>query len=212
MTQAGFILVQCDAMGTAFRSKAFHDVSWHNLSDAGFPDRIAWIKAAAEKYPYMDATRVGIFGTSAGGQNAAAAVLFHPEFYKCAVANSGCHDNRLDKASWNEQWMGYMPPDKIWSKDPDNWYSQNSNIDNAAKLRGKLFLIVGEMDDNVPPESTMRFVDALIKAKKDFDLLVVPGANHGAGSPVTQRRTLDFFVHNLLGKEPPDRNAEEASN
>lgn len=212
MTDAGFILVQCDAMGTAFRSKAFHDVCWHNLADAGFPDRIAWIKALAAKYPYMDVSRVGIFGTSAGGQNAAAAVIFHPEFYKCAVANSGCHDNRLDKASWNEQWMGYLPPDKIWSKDADNWYSQNSNIDNAAKLRGKLFLIVGEMDDNVPPESTMRFVDALIKAKKDFDLLVVPGANHGAASPVTQRRTLDFFVHNLQGKEPPDRNAEEASN
>ena len=212
MTDAGFIVVQCDAMGTAFRSKAFHDVCWHNLSDGGFPDRIAWIKAAAAKYPYMDADRVGIFGTSAGGQNAAAAVLFHPEFYKVAVANSGCHDNRLDKASWNEQWMGYMPPDKLWSKDPDNWYSKCSNIDNAAKLRGKLFLIVGEMDDNVPPESTMRFVDALIKARKDFDLLVVPGANHGAASPVTQRRTLDYFVHNLLGKEPPDRNTEEASN
>jgi len=212
MTDAGFILVQSDAMGTAFRSKAFHDVCWHNLADAGFPDRIAWIKAAAAKYPYMDATRVGIFGTSAGGQNAAAAVLFHPEFYKCAVANSGCHDNRLDKASWNEQWMGYMPPDKIWSKDADNWYAQCSNIDNAAKLRGKLFLIVGEMDDNVPPESTMRFVDALIKARKDFDLLVVPGANHGAASPVTQRRTLDFFVHNLQGKEPPDRNAEDSAN
>ena len=213
MTDAGFILVQCDAMGTAFRSKAFHDVCWHNLADAGFPDRIAWIKAAAAKYPYMDATRVGIYGTSAGGQNAAAAVLFHPEFYKCAVANSGCHDNRLDKASWNEQWMGYMPPDKLWSKDADNWYSQCSNIDQAAKLRGKLFLIVGEMDDNVPPESTMRFVDALIKAKKDFDLLVVPGANHGAASPVTQRRTLDFFVHNLQGKEPPDRNnMEQAAN
>jgi dipeptidyl aminopeptidase/acylaminoacyl peptidase len=211
MAEAGFILVQCDAMGTAFRSKAFHDVCWHNLSDAGLPDRIAWIKAAAEKYPYMDINRVGIFGTSAGGQNAAAAVIFHPEFYKCAVANSGCHDNRLDKASWNEQWMGYLSPDKIWSKDSDNWYAQNSNIDNAAKLRGKLFLIEGEMDDNVPPESTMRFVDALIKAKKDFDFLVVPGANHGAASPVTQRRTLDFFVHNLQGKEPPDRNAESVA-
>lgn len=207
LTDAGFILVQCDAMGTAFRSKAFHDVCWHNLADAGFPDRILWIKAAAAKYPYMDISRVGIFGTSAGGQNAAAAVIFHPEFYKCAVANSGCHDNRLDKASWNEQWMGYMPPDKIWTKDPDNWYSQCSNIDNAARLRGKLFLIVGEMDDNVPPESTMRFADALIKAKKDFDLLVVPGANHGAASPVTQRRTQDFFAHNLMGIEPPDRNA-----
>jgi len=189
LTAAGFILVQCDAMGTAFRSKAFHDLCWHNLADAGFPDRIAWIKAAAAKYPYMDISRVGIFGTSAGGQNAAAAVIFHPEFYKCAVANSGCHDNRLDKASWNEQWMGCLPPDKMWTKDPDNWYSQCSNIDNAARLRGKLFLIVGEMDDNVPPESTMRFVDALIKAKKDFELLVVPGANHGAASPVPQRPT-----------------------
>jgi len=211
MTDAGFILVQCDAMGTAFRSKAFHDVCWHNLADAGFPDRIAWIKAAAAKYPYMDISRVGIFGTSAGGQNAAAAVLFYPAFYKVAVVNSGCHANRLDKASWNEQWMGYMPPDKIWSKDPDNWYSKCSNIDNAAKLRGKLFLIVGEMDSNVPPESTMRFVDALIKARKDFDLLVVPGADHGAASPVTQRRTLDYFVHNLQVKEPPDRNSEDAT-
>jgi dipeptidyl aminopeptidase/acylaminoacyl peptidase len=211
MTDAGFILVQCDAMGTAFRSKAFHDVCWHNLADAGLPDRIAWIKAAAAKYPYMDITRVGIFGTSAGGQNAAGAVLFHPEFYKAAVANSGCHDNRLDKASWNEQWMGYMPPDKIWSKDPDNWYSKCSNIDNAAKLRGNLFLIVGELDDNVPPESTYRFVDALIKARKDFEMLVVPGANHGAGSPITERRTLDFFKHHLMGIEPPDRNAGDAN-
>ncbi|HEU5396118.1 MAG TPA: DPP IV N-terminal domain-containing protein [Verrucomicrobiae bacterium] len=209
-TDAGFVVVQCDAMGTAFRSKAFHDVCWHNLKDAGLPDRIAWIKAAAKKYRWMDVTRVGIFGTSAGGQDAAAAVLDHADFYKCAVANSGCHDNRLDKASWNEQWMGYLPHDKIWSKDPDNWYSQNSNVDNAAKLRGKLFLIVGEMDDNVPPESTFRFVDALIKAKKDFDLLVVPGANHGAASPVTERRTVDFFVHNLLGQEPPNRNAGNA--
>jgi dipeptidyl aminopeptidase/acylaminoacyl peptidase len=209
LNELGFITVQMDAMGTAFRSKAFHDVCWHNIADAGFPDRIAWINSAGAKYPYMDLTRVGIFGTSAGGQNAAAAVLFHPEFYKAAVANSGCHDNRLDKASWNEQWMGYMPPDKIWSKEEDNWYSQCSNIDNAAKLKGKLFLIVGEMDDNVPPESTMRFVDALIKAGKNFDLLVVPGANHGAGSRVTQSRTQDFFVHNLLGKEPPDRNASD---
>ena len=211
MTDAGFILVQCDAMGTAFRSKAFHDVCWHNLADAGLPDRIAWIKAAAAKYPFMDITRVGIFGTSAGGQNAAGAVLFHPEFYKAAVANCGCHDNRLDKASWNEQWMGYMPPDKIWSKDPDNWYSKCSNIDNAAKLRGNLFLIVGELDDNVPPESTYRFVDALIKARKDFEMLVVPGANHGAGSPITERRTLDFFKHHLMGIEPPDRNAGDTN-
>jgi dipeptidyl aminopeptidase/acylaminoacyl peptidase len=208
--QLGFIVVQCDAMGTANRSKAFHDVCWHNLGDGGFPDRIAWIKAAGVQHPEMDLTRVGIFGTSAGGQNAAGAVIFHPEFYKAAVANSGCHDNRLDKASWNEQWMGYMPAAKIWDKSDDNWYSKSSNIDNAARLGGKLFLIVGEMDDNVPTESTLRLVDALIKAGKDFDFLEVPGANHGAGSRVTQRRTQDFFVQNLLGESPPNRNAGQS--
>jgi dipeptidyl aminopeptidase/acylaminoacyl peptidase len=207
LANLGFIVVQIDGMGTANRSKAFHDVCWHNLGDGGFPDRIAWIKAAAALHPEMDLSRVGIFGTSAGGQSAAGAVIFHPEFYKAAVANSGCHDNRIDKASWNEQWMGYMPPGKIWTKDPDNWYSRSSNIDNAAKLGGKLLLIVGELDDNVPPESTLRFVDALIKAGKDFDFLEVPGANHGAASPITQRRTQDFFVQTLLDKPPPNRNA-----
>ena len=103
--------------------------------------------------------------------------------------------------------MGYMPPDKLWSHDPDNWYSQCSNIDNAAKLKGKLLLIVGEMDSNVPTESTLRFVDALIKAGKDFDMLVVPGADHGAPSRITQRKTHDFFLRNLLHEEPPDYNA-----
>ena len=208
----GIIVVKLDAMGTANRSKAFHDVCWHNLKDAGFPDRILWIKAAAAKYPCMDLTRVGIFGTSSGGQSAAGAVLFHSDFYKVAVANSGCHDNRLDKASWNEQWMGYLPPDKLWSHDADNWYSQSSNIDNASKLGGKLLLIVGEMDSNVPPESTYRFVDALIKAGKDFDMLVVPGADHGATSRITARKTHDFFLRNLLHEEPPDYNSENAAN
>jgi dipeptidyl aminopeptidase/acylaminoacyl peptidase len=206
-TGAGFIVVKIEGMGTANRSKAFQDVCWHNLADAGFPDRILWIKAAAAKYHYMDLSRVGIFGTSAGGQSAAGAVIFHPEFYKVAVANCGCHDNRLDKSTWNEQWMGFLPHEKIWSRDADNWFSQSSNIDNAARLGGKLFLLVGELDENVPPESTFRLVDALIKARKDFDLLVVPGAGHGAASPVTARRTLDYFVHNLLGQEPPNRNA-----
>ena len=120
-TEAGFILVQMDAMGTAFRSKAFHDVCWHNLADAGFPDRIAWIKAAAAQYPYMDTTRVGILAPQPENKVRAPPpqFCFIPEFYKCAdKANSGCHDNRLDKASWNEQWMGYLPPDEIWSDRP----------------------------------------------------------------------------------------------
>jgi dipeptidyl aminopeptidase/acylaminoacyl peptidase len=200
LTDLGFIVVEMDAMGTAFRSKAFHDVCWHNLKDAGFPDRILWHRAVAAKYPYYDISRVGIFGTSAGGQNAGGAVLFHPDFYKAAVANCGCHDNRLDKASWNEQWMGYPVGPQ---------YSECSNIDNAWRLKGKLFLIVGEMDSNVPPESTLRFADALIRAQKDFDLLVVPGADHGIRGPAfayAERRMRDFFVRSLFDKEPPDRN------
>jgi dipeptidyl-peptidase 4 len=207
LTELGFIVVQIDGMGTANRSKAFHDVCYKNLKDGGFPDRILWIQAAARKYPYLDLSRVGVYGNSAGGQNAAAAVLFHPEFYQAAVASCGCHDNRMDKASWNEQWMGYEPPEKIWSTDPENWYSQSSNIDNAHRLQGKLFLIVGEMDTNVPPESTMRFADALIRAGKDFDLLLIPNGGHGMGGAYGQRRMQDFFVRHLLGLEPPDRNS-----
>ncbi|HZW31580.1 MAG TPA: DUF885 family protein, partial [Isosphaeraceae bacterium] len=190
LTDLGFIVVQIDGMGTANRSKAFHDVCWHNLKDAGFPDRILWHQAVARKYPYYDLARVGITGVSAGGQNATAGVLFHPEFYQVAVSACGCHDNRMDKASWNEQWMGYpVGP----------WYSESSNIDNAHRLRGKLLLIVGEMDTNVPPESTMRLVDALIQANKDFELLVVPNANHGMGGAYGQRRMHEFFVRHLLG-------------
>ncbi len=184
----GFIVVRIDGMGTAFRSKAFHDVCWHNLKDAGFPDRIAWMKAAAAKYPEMDITRVGVFGTSAGGQNAASAVLHHSDFYKAAVAACGCHDNRMDKASWNEQWMGYPVGPH---------YAENSNIDHAGKLGGKLLLIVGELDRNVPPESTLRFADALIKADKDFEMLVVPGMGHSDGGAYGQRRTREFFQKHL---------------
>ena len=198
-TNLGFIVVQMDAMGTANRSKAFHDVCWHNLKDAGFPDRILWHKAVAEQYPYYDISRVGIYGTSAGGQNAAGAVLFHPEFYKVAVASCGCHDNRMDKASWNEQWLGYPVGPQ---------YSENSNIDNANRLKGHLMLIVGELDDNVPPESTIRFVDALIKADKDFDFVMIPGARHGSGGPHGEHKRRDFFLRHLMGLEIENHNAE----
>jgi dipeptidyl aminopeptidase/acylaminoacyl peptidase len=211
LTDLGFVVVQMDGMGTANRSKAFHDVCWKNLKDAGFPDRILWHKAVAAKYPWYDLSRVGLYGVSAGGQSAAGGVLFHPEFYKAAVAACGCHDNRLDKASWNEQWMGYATHEQLWSTNADNWYSQSSNIDNAWRLQGKLLLIVGEMDHNVPPESTLRFVDALIKAGKDFEMLVVPGADHGLGGAYGQRRLEDFFVRNLLHKEPPDHNRTMAA-
>jgi dipeptidyl aminopeptidase/acylaminoacyl peptidase len=197
LTDLGFIVVKIDGMGTANRSKAFHDVCWHNLKDAGFPDRILWHKAVAAKYPYYDLSRVGIYGTSAGGQNAAGALLFHGDFYKAAVAACGCHDNRMDKASWNEQWMGYPVGPQ---------YAASSNIEHAKKLQGKLLLIVGELDTNVPPESTLRFVDALIKAGKDFDFLMVPGMGHSNGGAYGTRRMQDFFVRHLHGVEPPDRN------
>ena len=127
LVELGFVVVSIDGMGTSNRSKAFHDVCWKNLKDAGFPDRIAWMKAAGAKYKYMDLNRVGIYGWSAGGQNAMAALLFHNDFYKVAVALCGCHDNRMDKIWWNEQWMGYPI---------DESYSASSNVDNACRLKG----------------------------------------------------------------------------
>ena len=194
VAELGFIVVQIDGMGTSNRSKAFHDVCWQNLADAGLPDRVLWITAAAETYPYMDAERVGIYGGSAGGQNAAAAVMTHGDFYSVAVADCGCHDNRMDKLWWNEQWMG-------WPVGPH--YEANSNVTLAPGLEGKLLLIVGEMDSNVDPASTMQVVDALIRADKDFEMLVIPGAGHGAAEGrYGSRRRADFFVRHLLGVEP----------
>jgi hypothetical protein len=197
LAELGFIVVQIDGMGTTNRSKAFHDVCWKNLGDHGLPDRILWMKAAAEKYPYMDISRVGIYGTSAGGQSSTAALLFHPEFYKVAVSSCGCHDNLMDKAWWNEQWMGYPVGPH---------YKEQSNITNAGKLQGRLLLMVGELDDNVPPESTYRLADALIKAKKEFELVVLPGVGHTSGEFFGDRKRMNFFVRHLLHQEPPDWN------
>ena len=195
LAELGFIVVQMDGMGTSWRSKAFHDVCWKNIKDGGFPDRIAWMKAAAAKYPYMDISRVGVFGGSAGGQNAVAAVLFYPDFYKVAVASCGCHDNRMDKMWWNEQWMGYPVGPQ---------YAESSNVVNAHRLQGNLMLIVGELDDNVDPASTMQLADALIKAKKDFELIVIPGMAHSGGGEYGERKRRDFFVKHLLGVDPPE--------
>jgi dipeptidyl aminopeptidase/acylaminoacyl peptidase len=207
LADIGFIVVQIDGMGTGNRSKAFHDVAWKNLGDAGFPDRILWHKALAAKYPWYDLTRVGLYGGSAGGQNALGGLLFHPEFYKAAVAYAGCHDNRMDKIWWNEQWMG-------WPIGPQ--YSASSNVDNAHRLRGELLLVVGEMDSNVDPASTMQVVHRLIKHNKNFDLLVVPGANHGAArgdryATYGDHKRNDFFVRHLLQTTPPAWNQAAAS-
>lgn len=195
LVELGFIVVSIDGMGTSNRSKAFHDVCWKNLKDAGFPDRIAWMKAAGAKYKYMDLNRVGIYGWSAGGQNAMAALLFHNDFYKVAVALCGCHDNRMDKIWWNEQWMGYPI---------DASYSTSSNVDNAYRLKGKLLLINGELDDNVDPASTLQVVSALMKANKNFEQFYLPGKTHSLGGPFEMHKMHDFFVKNLLGQEPPE--------
>ncbi|WP_420239317.1 DPP IV N-terminal domain-containing protein [Telmatobacter bradus] len=203
LTELGFVVVQMDGMGTNNRSRAFHDVAWRNLKDAGFADRILWHKAYAAAHPWYDVNRVGVFGTSAGGQNALAALLFHPEFYKAAVANCGSHDNRMDKIWWNEQWMG-------WPVGP--WYAESSNVDNAWRLEGKLLLVVGEMDKNVDPSTTLQVVDRLIKADKDFELAVVPGGGHGAGGDWGARKLMDFFVRNLEGAATPNWNQPEAKN
>jgi len=201
LAELGFIVVQVDGMGTNNRGKKFHDVCWKNLADAGFPDRILWMQALNKKYPQADITRVGIYGTSAGGQESTAAMLFHPEFYKVAVSSCGCHDNRIDKQWWNEQWMGYpVGPE----------YAQQSNIDNAAKLKGHLMLFVSEQDRNVPPETTFRLIDALQKAHKEFEFMFFPGLDHTDGGPYGERKRRDYFVRWLHGVNPPDWNNVEA--
>jgi dipeptidyl aminopeptidase/acylaminoacyl peptidase len=168
------------------------------LGDSGFPDRILWIKAAAAKYPEMDLSKgIGIYGGSAGGQSSTRALLAFGDFYTVAVSDCGCHDNRMDKIWWNELWMS-------WPVGPH--YAEQSNVTQAKNLKGKLMLTVGELDRNVDPSSTMQVVNALIRADKDFDLLVVPGGGHGAGfGPYGMRRTMDFFVRNLMGVEPRAR-------
>jgi dipeptidyl aminopeptidase/acylaminoacyl peptidase len=192
LADKGFIVVQLDGMGTNWRGKAFHDVCYKNLRDGGFPDRVAWIKALAAKDSSVDTSRVGVYGGSAGGQNAVAALIWHGDFYKAAVADCGCHDNRMDKTWWNELWMGYPVDDS---------YRLSSNVEFAHQITGDLMLVVGEIDHNVDPASTMQVVDALIKADKDFDLLVIPGSDHGAAeSPYGRRRRTDFFVNKLIGK------------
>ena len=197
LAELGFIVVHIDGMGTSNRSKAFHDIAFKNLGDAGFPDRILWHKAVAAEYPSYDLTRVGIFGTSAGGQNSLGGALFYPDFYSVVVTNSGCHDNRMDKIWWNEQWMS-------WPVGPQ--YAASSNVDNAYRLKGKALIIVGELDSNVDPASSLQVVNALVKAHKHFDMLYIPGQNHGVGVLNGEHYRDDYFVHNLLGVEPPDWN------
>uniref|UniRef100_A0A8H7K453 Probable dipeptidyl-aminopeptidase B n=1 Tax=Bionectria ochroleuca TaxID=29856 RepID=A0A8H7K453_BIOOC len=186
----GYVVVQVDGMGTNWRSKAFHDICYRNLKDAGLPDRIIWMQAAAKTRPWMDLSRVGIIGSSAGGQNAVSALLHHGHFYKVAVADSGCHDNRLDNMDWSEQWLGY-PVDQA--------YADNSNITHATNLQqdGRLLLVVGGLDTVVNPASTMRLATEFNRHEKQYELLFIPDGGHNCGSGSGRKKVARFLRKHL---------------
>lgn len=195
LAELGFIVVMIDGLGMPYRWKAYHDVSFRNLGDGGIEDHITALRQLAGRYPYMDLDRVGIYGHSAGGYASAHAILSFPHFYKVAVSSAGNHDHRLDKASWVERYMGLPVGDH---------YDEQANASLAGNLEGKLLLIHGEMDENVHVASTLQLVDALIRANKDFDMLILPNRSHACtDEPYFVRKRWDYFVRHLLGVEPP---------
>ena len=212
LAELGFAVVAVDAMGTPGRSKSFHDAYYGNMGDNGLPDNIAAIKQLSKKYTSMDLTKVGIWGHSGGGFASTGALLRYPEFYDVAVSSSGNHDNRNYEADWGEKWQGLMQPVDLNIEDNNSEYdSRKTNYDSQANqllvenLKGKLLIAHGMLDDNVPPSNTMLVVDELIKANKDFDLILFPNKRHGYGdlSNYMMRRKWDYFVKHLKGLEPP---------
>jgi dipeptidyl aminopeptidase/acylaminoacyl peptidase len=201
LAELGFFVLQVDALGTPGRSKAFHDFYYGNMGDNGIPDHITAIKQVALKYSQVDLDRVGIFGHSGGGFSSTDAILRYPDFFKVAVSSAGNHDNRSYDYTWGEKYHGVL---KKLSDSTDSFDSQ-SNWRLAKNLRGKLLLMYGTLDDNVHPNATLLLVDELIKANKEFDMLVMPNRNHGfANEPYVIKRTWDYFVQHLLGKAPPE--------
>ncbi|WP_163713692.1 S9 family peptidase [Mangrovibacterium lignilyticum] len=193
--ELGFIVVTVDGLGTAMRSKKFHDFSYENLGDIGAEDHIKAIKSLAKNHTSFDTTRVGIYGHSAGGYDACHALLTHPEFYKVGISSAGNHDHRIAKAWWPEQYMGPI----------GTHYDEQSNFNLADKLEGKLLLVHGDLDNNVNPASTLRMAGEFIKHNKDFDMLIIPNKNHGSvfEVPFFLRKRWDYFVENLMGAKPP---------
>lgn len=195
IAELGFVVVLIDGLGMPYRSKEYRDVSYRNLGDAGLPDHISALRDLKNRYTYLDLDRVGIFGHSAGGYASTHAILAHPDFYKVCVSGAGNHDHRTDKAWWIERYQGWPVGDH---------YVEQANRTLAGRLQGKLLLIHGEADENVPVASTLSLADALIAADKDFDLLILPNRSHACGSePYVIRRRWDYFVRHLAGHEPP---------
>jgi dipeptidyl aminopeptidase/acylaminoacyl peptidase len=201
LAELGFVIVVIDGTCNPERSKSFHDVCYGNMADNTLLDQIEGIKQVAAKYPYLDLKRVGIWGHSGGGYATAAAMFRYPDFFKVGISESGNHDNRNYEDDWGERYIGLLTKD---ANGKDNYNDQANQI-YAKNLKGKLLLAHGTMDDNVPPYNTLLVVDALIKANKDFDLIMIPNARHGYGSAgfYMMRRRWDYFVKNLLGAEPP---------
>lgn len=196
LAELGFVVVIIDGTCNPDRSKSFHDVCYGNMADNTLEDQIAGMKQLAAKYPYMDLDRVGVWGHSGGGFATAAAMFRYPDFYKVGISESGNHENRNYEDDWGERYIGLLSGDN---------YEKQANQNYAKNLKGKLLLAHGAMDDNVPPYNTYLVVDALVKANKDFDLIIFPNARHGYGADsfYMMRRRWDYFVKNLLGAEPP---------
>ena len=200
IAELGFVVVELDAMGTPGRSKSFHEIYYGNMGDNGLPDQITGIQQLAQRNPWMDIDRVGIWGHSGGGFASTSGILRHPDFYKVAVSQAGNHDNRNYEDDWGEKWQGLL---KV-NPDGTTNYDNQANELVAGNLKGKLLLAHGTMDNNVPPSNTLLVVDALIAANKDFDLILLPNRGHGFGNePYMVRRRWDYFVKNLLGADPP---------
>ena len=201
LAELGFVVVALDGMGTPLRSKAFQDAWYGNMADNTLPDQVAMLKQLGAKYPWFDTARVGIWGHSGGGNATAGAMFRYPDVFKVGIAESGNHDNLSYEDDWAERYHGLLEK----RRDGTTNYTGQDNAPLAKNLKGKLFLLHGLMDDNVPPQSTLLVVDALMKANKDFDLLLLPHAHHGYGADsfYVMRRRWDYFVENLLGAQPP---------
>jgi dipeptidyl aminopeptidase/acylaminoacyl peptidase len=200
LAQLGFVVIQLDHLGTPLRSKAFHDNYYGNFTDNGLPDHVTVIRQLAARYPFIDLDRVGIYGHSGGGFASTDAILRFPDFFKVAVSGAGNHDNRSYNIYWAEKYQGLMETDSVTGEDN---FEASANKTYAANLKGHLLLMHGDMDDNVHPANTIQLVDELIKANKDFDLIIAPNRGHGLNEPYFIRRRWDYFVRHLLGMEPP---------